>query len=541
MTDKKIRISNLKWLIFIIFLVILLLHIDAHIYTYSIFDNNCMSMENPFFAISMDYYAYGWTHIESLYDNTTIKIDRDNDGVWDEYFVLNKGIRKERGLPPSAHIQSTKPILVWTKEHAGYNYHYDIGTTFIPPASELGKDYFIPCLSPTDSYIKSFNVFVIVVPIYSNTNIQIDKDNDGWFEKSINLGPGQTYFETMNNGGKIHSDKPVMAIMDVSVVREKDDHTIGYGVSRSCLARPGNCYYTTYGKLILYAIGDTTIYIDTNRDGVTDSSFTMSASSTKTLSNYPYATKIYSPNKFVLMRYDEYTKVLGDIAIGITSLAPSKELGMDYFLRENAYVYAIFSNTTIYLDYDNDGVFEEQQIIGTSPTLITAKHIHANKPIAAYIVKRFYDGNNYYCYLDRCPVASISVSTDIIPNEMGYNETAVQHIVVANPTEVIAKNFTIIAYTPKQFFVENPLAIKIVKKDLYSDALISSEEIQVVPSITSDNHKIEISYIRSNLLKELSPHEYYLITFNIKSPLHGKTYIFKPVEVTYMANTWVNV
>src|SRR3989338_5625630 len=76
-----------------------------------------VSKEDPYFGVGSEFLVVGIenTEIFTLFDNTNIYLDNNNDGVWDYQFQGNSGESQVLNPPWSinrgARIQTDKPVM----------------------------------------------------------------------------------------------------------------------------------------------------------------------------------------------------------------------------------------------------------------------------------------------------------------------------------------------------------------------------------------------------------------------------------------------
>ena len=112
-----------------------------------------VSKEDPFFGVGSDFLVVRYSgdnpDIYTLFDNTNIYLDNNNDGIWDYQFQGNAGESQILDTPwpiyNGARIHTDKPIM-----YKQLLYHYECSYDpcdeeiyiTIPPLNNLKSEYY---------------------------------------------------------------------------------------------------------------------------------------------------------------------------------------------------------------------------------------------------------------------------------------------------------------------------------------------------------------------------------------------------------------
>ncbi len=485
-----------------------------------------VSKEDPYFGIGSEFLVVGTDNPEifTLFDNTNIYLDNNNDGIWDYQFKGNSGesqiLNPPWGVNRGARIQADKPVM-YKQIMFYYESPWDpteiIYYTAVPPLNNLKSEYYIFSLGDN---------WYVVAP--QDTTINIDISIDGTIDKTLNVGRGKINSSTVPNDqyAKVYSESGKKFSL--------------YG--RYALASPvGNDFYTNLGSIkVLVTEDNTRLNIDMNNDLAYDETNTLNKgaydisavqgahiNSDKPIAVYSKFQGISFPIITSNMVNNDLWGESGNLyrIIGLFNNAS----GLDY-------------NTTYNIDFQtqNDLVSNftgeiAANVIKDLPNMGNV-HLWANMPL------------NYFYYLsDRygsrfLPSYSYSrIYLLTFPSEkyIGSEDDLTINARVFNPfAATTASDFSVKLRFNKLFAFPAVFRVEIYKKHLDTDTIINSDTITKIPVLISGQYEFVIDKSGSSLLNSLAPFEYYEIKYNLISPVAYGFYDFEPVEITYKAPTW---
>jgi len=137
-----------------------------------------------------------WSEVEKLViteDNTTVKADITNDGIYDWSQMYNKDVYVNINFDEGTRIHSDKPIVVFTS--SWHNIPF-----YVPPSNMVGSDL----------WSKSSGTYAYISGMYDNTTYYLDRvlDNDLNPDYTYTIDYGET--KSLPSSGKVHiwGDKP---------------------------------------------------------------------------------------------------------------------------------------------------------------------------------------------------------------------------------------------------------------------------------------------------------------------------------------------
>jgi len=153
---------------------------------------------------------------------TMVEFDTNDDGIFDSSTTLSKmGTYNSSGsFPVSTRIHANNSILVTGRRENSESY---LGI-LLPPAKQLGQEYRV-------NYVEDTYGVAWIVATKSNTNLLIDKTDDGTWDVNTTINPGTTYsYDTtyIQSGSRIKADKPIIAAMRAEWGENYDYREYGY-------------------------------------------------------------------------------------------------------------------------------------------------------------------------------------------------------------------------------------------------------------------------------------------------------------------------
>lgn len=484
-----------------------------------------VSKEDPYFGVGSEFLVVGTENPEifTLFDNTNIYLDNNNDGIWDYQFQGNSGESQILNPPWSvnqgAGIQTDKPVM-YKQMVFYYKSQWDpteiIYYTTVPPLNSLKSEYYIFSLGDN---------WQVVAP--QDTTINVDINADGSIDKTLNVGRGKVNSSQIpyNQFAKIYSESG-----------EKFSLYSGYA-----LAGPiGADFYTNVGSIKALVTEDNTeVNIDMNNDLAYDETYTLNKgahdinaiSGAHINSNKPIAVYSKFQNFFPIMTSDMLNNDLwgesGNLyrIIGLFNNAS----GSDY-------------NTTYQIDFQtqNDLVsnFTGQIAANVVKELPNMGNVHlwANMPLNFFYYLSDRYGSRFLPSYSYSRVYPVTFSEE---KYIGSEDELTINARVFNPfAETTATGFSVKLRFNDLFAFPAVFTVEVNKKNLNTDAVISSDTVTKIPILISGQYEFVIGNSDSSLLNSLGPFEYYEIKYSLISPLAYGFYDFEPVEITYNAPTW---
>lgn len=485
-----------------------------------------VSKEDPYFGVGSEFLVVGSGNPEifTLFDNTNIYLDNNNDGIWDYQFQGNAGKSQELNPPwpvnRGARIQTDKPVM-YKQLMLHYASPWDpievIYHTAVPPLNNLKSEYYVFSLGGN---------WQVVAP--QDTTINIDINADGSIDQTLNVDRGNVDSSTIppNQFAKIYS--------------ESGEKFSVYGTY--ALASPiGTDFYTNLGPIkVLVTEDNTELDIDMNNDLAYDESYTFNKgaydisaiqgahiNSNKPIAVYSKFNNVLSPVMTSGMLNNDMWGESGDLyyIVGLFNDVS----GFDY-------------NTTYNIDFQtqNDLIADftgqiAANVIDSLPSMGNV-HLWADMPM------------NYLYYLsDRygsrlLPSYSYSrIYPATFPEKkyIGLKDSLTINARVFNPfAGTTASDFSVKLRFNDLFAFPAIFTVEVNRKNLNTDAVIATDTVTKVPILINGQYEFVIYNLDTSLLNSLGPFEYYEIKYNLISPIVYGFYNFDPVEITYNAPTW---
>ncbi len=486
-----------------------------------------VSKEDPYFGVGSEFLVIGTDNPEifTLFDNTNVYLDNNNDGIWDYQFQGNSGESQTLNPPwpvnRGARIQTDKPVmykqLIVESLCKDWPWCKTIYHTTVPPLNNLRSEYYIFSLGD------SWNV---VAP--QNTTINVDINADGSIDKTLSVDRGKV------NSSTVPSDQYA------KVYSESGKKFSLYGTY--ALASPsGTDFYTNRGSIKALVTEDNTqVNIDMNNDLAYDENYTLNKGAhdinviegAHINSNKPIA--VYS--KFTSIPFPVMTSDM----LNNDLWGESGNLYRIIGLFNNAS--GLYYNTTYNIDFQtqNDLIanFTGQiaaNVIKELPSMGNV-HLWANMPLNYF----YYLYEQYTSlFLPSYTYSRIYPITFSDKKYIGLEDGLTINARVFNPfAETTATGFSVKLKFNKLFAFPAVFKVEVDKKNLNTDAVIATDTVTKVPILINGQYEFVISNSDSSLLNSLGPFEYYEIKYNLISPLTYGFYDFEPVEITYNAPTW---
>ena len=470
-----------------------------------------MSEEDPFATIGEDFLVVGKESgapvFYILFDNTHIYIDIEDDGVWEEHIVRNAGSSYTVSIPTrtilyGTRIHTDKPVIYWQRLHG-----YDV----IPPIGALRTSYYV-----------YGGTWYVVVP--ENTTINVDNNDDGIIDSSINATPLTRNSISASNFARVFADKPF------------------YLYCSSTLAtQSGTDFYLPWTEInrLIVTENNTLLKIDIDNDGHYDEEHTLNKGVVTNFAGFTFnhGAHIWTDKPVAIFsRYWNTYRVLPSNMIGNDMWSPGS--GSDYyitgFFKEDT---GLYSNTTYYIDKvtDNDLIPDATGVVNANQykSLPSLGMIHTwgNMPFI----------ESYYHNYGTIPYSSITSTTYGTQKVLGANESTEIYVRVFNPfATTTANNLSITVPIPKNFSLHdgNNLTLNIEKRFLRNDTVIANDTIVVSPTNTGENFVFTITKTNTSLLSSLEPMTYYDIRYQVVTPPRYGSYRFEPVSLSFDAETW---
>jgi hypothetical protein len=232
--------------------------------------------------LATEYYVahpYSEIYITAAYSNTTLQIDKGNDGSWDVSQTLPPGtVYNDTSLLPGDKISATMPVVVvqrgekWNSVCGACGRGYGIwGYSWGFLLSTPSKDYFVP-LEKKSVYILSLN---------NLTRIEFDYNGDGISDDNVTLNKSETLNRTdLPTSTHIHANKEILvmqrgekwnsACLKCGYVMETALKGYSWGFILPKASELGTEYYVANPSNTIHitaTYSNTTIKIDERNDG----------------------------------------------------------------------------------------------------------------------------------------------------------------------------------------------------------------------------------------------------------------------------------
>lgn len=477
-----------------------------------------VSKQDPFATIGEDFLVVAKEsynpELYVLFDNTTIYIDIEDDGVWEEKVVRNAGQKYTVSIPTQplfygTRIHTDKPVLYWQRMNSWIQ-------EVVPPISSLRSEY----------YAFDGRWYAVVV---ENATIYVDNNDDGTIDNTIDATKLRRVSVPVNNFARVFSDKPFYL----------------YYSSNTFAGQKGTDFYIQWNELnrIIVLENNTVLKIDRNNDGYYDEEHTLNKGVVTNFAGFTLANgaHIWTDKPIVIFcKRGGYGQIY--------YVPPSNMLGNDAWSPDSNNYYRItglfgeetglYVNTTYYIDKatENDLIPNAVSTVNKNeykglPNLGRV-HVWGNMP---FCLSYYY---SYYYY--RIPYSSISVTTYGTQKVLGANELTEIYVRVFNPfANTTATNLSLTIPIPLNFSLPNgnSLEFTIEKRFLRNDTVISSDTVTLTPTI-EENYIFKINKSVTSLLNSLEPMTYLDIRYSVVTPSEYGSYRFDPVSLKYDALTW---
>jgi hypothetical protein len=488
-----------------------------------------VSKEDPYFGIGSEFLVVGTGNPEifTLFDNTNIYLDNNNDGIWDYQFQGNSGeiqiLNPPWPINRGARIQTNKPVMYKQLTYENIC-RWDPCDTFyyttVPPLNNLESEYYVFSLGDN---------WQVVAP--QVTTINFDIDIDGTIDQTLSV-----------DRGKINSSQ-IPYKKFARIYSESGKKFSLYG--RYALAAPvGSDFYTNLGSIkVLVSEDNTKVNIDMNNDLAYDETYTLNkgAHDISTIqgahinSNKPIA--VYSNFQGTFFPIATSGMINNDL------WGESGNLYRIIGLFNNAS--GLYYNTTYNIDFQaqNDLIsnFTGQiaaNVIANLPSMGNV-HLWADMPLNYLFYQTGSGRTGHPKFLPSYSYSRIYPVTFSEEKYIGSEDDLIINARVFNPfAETTATSFSVKLRFNDLFAFPAIFTVEINKKNLNTDAVISSDTITKIPVLINGQYEFVIDSSESSLLNSLGPFEYYEIRYNLISPLVHGFYDFEPVEITYNAPTW---
>jgi len=167
--------------------------------------------DRPFYLYNVDSivgpagtdFNIAWSKIEKIVvteDNTTVKADTNNNGIYDWFQSYNKGITSSLDFGEGSRIHSDKPIVVFSSYTCSSDNRK--GTSYAPPSNTLGSDL----------WSKTSDQQEDITGMYDNTTCYLDNvtENDLNPDYTFTINSNETKSPPISSKTHIWADKPLM-------------------------------------------------------------------------------------------------------------------------------------------------------------------------------------------------------------------------------------------------------------------------------------------------------------------------------------------
>lgn len=144
-------------------------------------------------------------------DNTTVKVDHNNDGFYDDFHFFDRGVFSLSEQEIGAHVNSDKPINIVQRNFftnsnftvTTFSDSYSDSMSYVMPGTMLGSDYY--GIETTSSHKNA------IIGSFSNTTYHLDRlvENDLQINATDSVGPNQVkQVVSVSNYSHIWANKP---------------------------------------------------------------------------------------------------------------------------------------------------------------------------------------------------------------------------------------------------------------------------------------------------------------------------------------------
>ncbi len=473
---------------------------------------------------------FGTAFITAIFNNTQVCADADKNLVCTsgEITTLNAG----EYMSTTANIIFTdKPVSVtympFGLNGCGNSGTYTYGLIHLPPSGELLKKYIIF----SEPYVR-------IVAVKPYTTIVNHTYPNGTLISTYTLNNIAEYI-TLNNpsdGTFIESDKPIFVFEEARGGYQAADYAYipNYAGTKFYIdGRHGTIYITPLQN-------NTNVWVDENRDGITDSTYTLYSGDVLSLSGLSVGTEITADKPIVMV-----SKISSFVWNGHNYIN-SSYLGSEYVLPklpscQEAYINPIQYSTDVEI-YDVSGnVVATYNLTVPSdyvkPSYGVGYKIKSDKPVIVTVhattSNGAWPGDTYILH-------PLSPSTIIkTPGMIALNEYGTIKVRFFNPTSETLYNISIDTYSHKNFTLVGDTGvvnITVYKKNASTDSVIAQSFMQKSYSLSGDENVFTVSYADSSLLSSLKTDEYIELEFEVMANSPGY-YSFR-AESTWKATYW---
>ena len=449
--------------------------------------------EDPYISVGSDFLVLPlfsvMPAVELLFDDTTVYLDNENDGTWDymwtgdrnDWIELNPGIT---ALQIGALVHTDKPAILRQMFVNDY--------LSIPPISSIDNSYFII----EEAYIVA----------EKDITVYVDECADGSVDYThIGRDIGWSNWDSTCDLVRLYSDDPFY---------------ISNGYS-SVGALTGTDFYTAFSDhtYILVTEHETEIRLDFNNDDAYDQNYTKNRGIH--YFEMPVGTHIIT-DKPVSIYSDATRHIMPTEMIGSDAWSEGFALGL-----YNEYS-GFYKNTTLFEDDDLDLYLDNTYTVAANQEHCCLEgHFWSDMPAIFYMGSQCYSAYSVI-YSTSWPLQKL----------MGQNQEAYFNVRTFNPfatTTITDVGLKIMI--PSNFAIPGGFSLDIEKKNLMTDVVIDTATISKTPVLNGQYYEVVISNADSTIFNQLSPWEYYDITYTAITPdVYGNYEL--PVETTYTAPTW---
>lgn len=471
-------------------------------------------LETPYYAVGSDFLVVDgaisnypqdmmYPRINTLFDNTKIYLDNNNDGVWDYSFSGNAGeiIKIDPLIEPpkfGAKIRTDKPATYYETGYYTPNNYF----TFTMPPINSWRDEYVMAYNPLGTYsLFAERTMTIFIEEFSKvSNITLKKGE----RKVINYDPF----------ARIYSNE-----------------TFGLVSYTSPAAIKGESFFAPYSLLrIVILESGTEVSIDYNNDGHYDN-ITVYSRGLYDVSALQ-GSKIISSKAIALFSY------LQGLPVGAL---PSDVIGSDFY-STGGYLIGLFSEQTGFLNRTIfDVSLQKTNLLNVTSFVysnylysypITGNvHVSSNMPTIPISISSASGGKRS---LNTYPYSQIYLTTYSSKKYISNNEANTFVVRIFNPFQKDnATNFNLAVNYPSNFTSLSNVVIE--RRSLLNDAVLES---------ASANYDLVIDGFTMNpssnaLLDYLGPLQYFEIRYDLITPDYLGTFSFPSARMTYDAQTWV--
>lgn len=477
------------------------------------------------------------SYIVGLYDNTTIYIDTTLDGVYSYYTTINnQGTTSiSNSYPVSSKVHATKPIIMTQLAD----------TQTCSGGCRRDGHIVTPAQFLTTNYHIAYPIYTIfIAATQSNTNLLIDKTDDGTWDTNTTISPGTSYSYSTTyvaGGGEIKSDKPIV----VSARLEYSDSWLNrWSMFTDMRNSSGTDFYVSYPhteNIKIVALNDTTtIRLDTNLDGIWDNTYYKNKSQTLSLTTIPISTHIQATNHIIVTnRYDVQCQDDSDAVWGLM-LPEARQIPSECYVPspfEKLYVTATQANTNILIDKTNDGVWDTNNTrqpgvaYSYSTTYVQAgSRIKTDKPMVLIVAadEEVPWDHDIWLWGYPCASATLATTTEISPSPSDFASEVNITSKVWNMLDNVY-NLTISGSIPTNFTPWPNSTNLNITVGIYntSDSLIAgTEELAVGLVSGGGQYNYTFSYQNTTLLSQLNQSNYIKFVYRATTPSTTGTFVF---------------